>query len=244
MEDSIPKDWSSPGQLQVPLDREMLEAAKSMYQENRGALCTHLMATGLLVEDSLELRANLVSLFVQLDEIAISWLDHAFGVNGREAWAIAQTEPICLLWCLSCPEQICPKGSNHMRRLKRELDVIRNCRVGEMVSTALLCGACTEFRLQLYNQEQRLSRLAQQARTAQRRKMSFAEYRNQPEWQQRRRQALARAGYRCQMGASHDGPLDVHHNTYQNYGDERLEDLVVLCRSCHQTFHGVEEYAS
>jgi hypothetical protein len=45
----------------------MLEAAERMYQDNRGAMWTHLVATGLLVEDSLELRTNLISLFVQLD---------------------------------------------------------------------------------------------------------------------------------------------------------------------------------
>ena len=219
MEDSTPKAWSSPGELRLPLDRGMLEAARRMYEENRGALWTHLVSTGLLVEDSLELRANLISLFTQIDEIPISWLDHAFGVNGREAWAIAQTEPIFLFWCLEC-------------------------RVGELVSTTLLCGRCTELRLQLHNEEQRLRRLARQARTAQLRTMPFAEYRKQPEWQVRRVQALTRAQYRCQMGSSHDGTLDVHHNCYKNYGDERPEDLVVLCRSCHQKFHGIVEDAS
>jgi 5-methylcytosine-specific restriction endonuclease McrA len=244
MEDNTPKAWSSPGELRLPLDQGMLEAAERMYRDNRGALGTHLVATGLLVEDSLELRANLISLVVHLDAIPISWLDHAFGVNGREAWAIAQTEPIFLFWCLDCQEQIRPKGPMHMRRLNRELAVIRNCRVGDMVSTALMCGSCTEHRLHLYSEECRAARLAQQARTSQLRKMSFAEYRVQPEWQQRRRQALTRAKYRCQMGASHDGPFDVHHTTYQNYGGERLEDLVVLCRSCHEKLHGVVEDAS
>ena len=90
MEDSTPNAWSSPGELRLPLDRGMLEAARRMYRDNRGALWTHLVSTGLLVEDSLELRANLISLFVQIDEVPISWLDHAFGVNGREAWAIAR----------------------------------------------------------------------------------------------------------------------------------------------------------
>ena len=221
----------------MPLAREMLEAAERMYRDNRGALGTHIVATGLLVEDSLELRANLISLFAQIDEIPISLLDHAFGVNGREAWAIARTEPIFLFCCLSCQEPIYPKGSNHMRRLKRELEVIRNCHVGEMVSTALLCGACTELRLHLFNEECRAARLAQQARIAQLRQMPFAEYRKQPEWRVRRVQALTRARYRCQMGASHDATLDVHHNTYQNYGDERPEDLIVLCRPCHQRLH-------
>jgi len=221
----------------------MLEAARRMHQDNRGALWTHLVSTGLLVEDSLEMRANLISLFTQMDEIPISWLDHAFGVNGREAWAIAQTELIFLFWCLDCQEQILPKGSNHMRRLKRELEVIRNCHVGEMVSTALLCGRCTELRLHQYNEECRIARLAQQARAAQLYRMG-AKYREQKEWKVKRTQALIRAGHRCQICGAHDGPLDVHHNSYENFGDERPQDLVVLCRSCHQKFHGIVEDAS
>jgi hypothetical protein len=243
MEDSTPKASPSPGEFRLPLDQSMLEAARRMYQDNRGALWTHLVATGLLVEDSLELRANLISLLVQVDEIPISWLDHAFGVNGREAWAIAQTEPIFLFGCLDCNEQIRPKDPRHLRHLKRELAALRKCSVGEMVSTALLCGRCTELRLHLYNEECRAAHLAQQARAARLYKMG-AKYREEPEWQVRRVQALTRAGYKCQTCSRRDTTLDVHHNTYENYGDERPQDLVVLCRSCHQKVQGAVADAS
>jgi 5-methylcytosine-specific restriction endonuclease McrA len=74
--------------------------------------------------------------------------------------------------------------------------------------------------------------------------MPFAEYRKQPEWQVRRVQALTRARFKCQISSNHDATLDVHHRSYENSGDEKPEDLVVLCRSCHQKFHGVEEHAS
>jgi 5-methylcytosine-specific restriction endonuclease McrA len=243
MEDSIPKDWFSPGDLRLPLDRGMLEVARRMYRDNRGVLRTHLVSTGLLVEDSLELRANLISLFAQINEIPISWLYHAFGVNGREAWTIAQAEPIFMFWCLSCQEQILPKDPRQLRRLKRELEVIRTCRVGELMSTALLCGGCTEFRLQQHNEECRAARLAQQARAAQLYKMG-AKYMEQEEWQVRRVLALTRAGHQCQTCASRDTTLDVHHNSYKNYGNETPQDLVVLCRSCHQKLHGVVKDAS
>jgi hypothetical protein len=89
-----------------------------MYRDNRGALWSHLVATGLPVGDSLELRANFMSLCVELEEIPISCVDHAFGVNGREAWAIAQSEPIFLFSCLDCEEQIRPKDPRNLRRLK------------------------------------------------------------------------------------------------------------------------------
>jgi hypothetical protein len=96
VEDGSASPWRSPADrgeddtLRVPLDRGMLDKAKRMYRDNRGALWSHLVATGLLTEDKVELHPNLVSLFAQLDEIPLSWLDHAFNVSGREAWAIVQ----------------------------------------------------------------------------------------------------------------------------------------------------------
>jgi 5-methylcytosine-specific restriction endonuclease McrA len=31
--------------------------------------------------------------------------------------------------------------------------------------------------------------------------------------------------------------LHVHHCTYENYAQERLEDLITLCSECHNDFH-------
>jgi 5-methylcytosine-specific restriction endonuclease McrA len=74
--------------------------------------------------------------------------------------------------------------------------------------------------------------------------MPFEEYRMQPEWQARRTASLASAGHRCQTCGEADVRLDVHHNTYERYGDELVFDLVVLCDRCHALFHGIAEDAS
>ena len=108
----------------------------------------------------------------------------------------------------------------------------------------MLCDSCTNLRLRLRSEEQRLRRLARQARSAHLRKMHFAQYRVQPEWQARRTATLARAGYRCQTCGERDARLDVHHNSYEKYGDESTFDLVVLCDQCHKLFHGIVEDAS
>ena len=34
--------------------------------------------------------------------------------------------------------------------------------------------------------------------------------------------------------------LYVHHNTYANYGEAKLEDLIVLCKTCHKDLHLLE----
>jgi 5-methylcytosine-specific restriction endonuclease McrA len=64
----------------------------------------------------------------------------------------------------------------------------------------------------------------------------YEAYLRSPEWRARARQALCRAGYRCQV-CGNRGPLDVHHRTYRRVGREWPEDLTVLCHRCHELFH-------
>ena len=59
------------------------------------------------------------------------------------------------------------------------------------------------------------------------------------EWWIIRDLKLSIAGYRCEQ-CNAEGPiLDVHHLTYERFGgDERMTDLHVLCRPCHNQAHG------
>ena len=66
---------------------------------------------------------------------------------------------------------------------------------------------------------------------------SYAVYLRSPEWQERRKLALQRAGYCCQRCRS-DETLEVHHLSYDRLGFERPEDLYVLCNPCHAEEHG------
>ena len=65
----------------------------------------------------------------------------------------------------------------------------------------------------------------------------YRRYRESPAWQARRAQALEAAGHHCQMDKTHTGRLDVHHNTYDNLGNEQPGDLIVLCSACHMRHH-------
>jgi 5-methylcytosine-specific restriction endonuclease McrA len=67
--------------------------------------------------------------------------------------------------------------------------------------------------------------------------MPYVDYLETPEWDQMRQTALFVADYRCQVCNRDDETLDVHHRTYERLGQELLEDLFVLCRSCHLTYH-------
>jgi hypothetical protein len=60
------------------------------------------------------------------------------------------------------------------------------------------------------------------------------------EWMILKRQVHHREGYRCRLCGRDDLQLHVHHSTYKNYGEEKLEDLITLCSTCHERFHRSE----
>lgn len=65
----------------------------------------------------------------------------------------------------------------------------------------------------------------------------YDKYLRSKHWKKIRKKALDRAQYQCQLCASKDAVLDVHHNNYNNIGKEEEKDLIVLCRPCHRKFH-------
>jgi 5-methylcytosine-specific restriction endonuclease McrA len=67
----------------------------------------------------------------------------------------------------------------------------------------------------------------------------YRRYLKTEHWKAKKAEALARAGHKCQLCGKPLAPLNVHHNTYTNLGDEKPEDLVVICRKCHKRHHRI-----
>lgn len=73
--------------------------------------------------------------------------------------------------------------------------------------------------------------------------MPYSQYMNTDHWKQKCQQKLESCRRACQICNGEDR-LVVHHRTYERLGQEDLEDLTVLCRSCHGIFHGkIREFA-
>jgi 5-methylcytosine-specific restriction endonuclease McrA len=71
--------------------------------------------------------------------------------------------------------------------------------------------------------------------------MSYSEFLQTPYWDGVRNYKLKKEGYRCQL-CGKKSVLNVHHKTYEHHGEEHIrsiadEDLVVLCKDCHEKFH-------
>ena len=65
--------------------------------------------------------------------------------------------------------------------------------------------------------------------------ITYAEYLETEHWQFIRQAALWHADDRCQVCGTSAG-LEVHCRSYERLGAERSEDLVVLCRRCHELY--------
>jgi len=67
---------------------------------------------------------------------------------------------------------------------------------------------------------------------------AYEAYLQSKEWHRRRIGCLSRAGFRCETCGSDGGitkTLHAHHLTYARIFNEQAEDLMCLCRTCHES---------
>jgi 5-methylcytosine-specific restriction endonuclease McrA len=55
-------------------------------------------------------------------------------------------------------------------------------------------------------------------------------------WKAKRNQRLKLDNWQCQHCHSTE-ELTVHHQNYDRFGDEKMNDLLTLCESCHFAIH-------
>ncbi|MDP9479477.1 MAG: hypothetical protein M3R38_28040, partial [Actinomycetota bacterium] len=101
----------------------------------------------------------------------------------------------------------------------------------------LLCEFCKDRRAADKEEQELLDRLRLQAILADYRRRPYAERRRSEEWAILKSRIHRRDGYRCRMCGSSKVELHLHHCSYDNYGEERLEDLITVCGVCHERHH-------
>lgn len=74
--------------------------------------------------------------------------------------------------------------------------------------------------------------------------MSYKDFLDTPYWEGITLFIKKRAGYKCEK-CNKSGILDVHHKTYINHGQEHIKsiarnDLILLCRECHEKEHHIK----
>lgn len=74
---------------------------------------------------------------------------------------------------------------------------------------------------------------------------SYDAYMHSDEWERfkdRRRNSPFCRGHFCHAkGCNSIHKLQFHHRTYQNFGKENFQDVVLICRECHKRIHKLNE---
>jgi 5-methylcytosine-specific restriction endonuclease McrA len=148
---------------------------------------------------------------------------------------LVDSEPVMTFNCLYCRVELKPMNWQHQVRMRQSDKAYR--RDGGDPPTDLLCKTCSAHRAAHAEDQRRLDDLRQQAILAEYRGKPYAERRQSKEWAILKRQVHRRDGYRCRLCGRDDVELHIHHCTYDNYAEERLEDLITLCAVCHGDFH-------
>ncbi len=229
----------------IPFPSEMLKVAQDQGSNNLDALIVRHRELLCPFFGDPASRNDLIVVSVENPRLGDADLVDLLHLDVGELMEIWEARPISMFGCLhpACRAPIPVRNRAHLLRLLR-LDRYFGFKVGagDLVELEALCQmvceGCTQGLRHCYDEELRAALLAHQARTSELRKMPFEEYRRTPEWRSRRNRVLLRAGNRCELCGTRER-LDVHHRTYERYGEEQLGDLIALCRSCHQRFHDI-----
>lgn len=68
-------------------------------------------------------------------------------------------------------------------------------------------------------------------------KIDKKKYMQSSEWKNKRKLVLCRDDNTCQICGIKEVIFDVHHLSYDRFGNEYLFDLVTLCKNCHMSMH-------
>ncbi len=66
--------------------------------------------------------------------------------------------------------------------------------------------------------------------------VQYEEYMKTDAWNNKRMERIKMDGYKCQLCGSAKN-LCVHHITYDRIGCEKMDDLITVCKKCHEKLH-------
>ena len=72
--------------------------------------------------------------------------------------------------------------------------------------------------------------------------LDYYDFLETPYWKAIAEYTKLKASFRCKIcNCNHS--LATHHRTYENHGYElqKMDDLVVLCKDCHEKFHDIKK---
>jgi 5-methylcytosine-specific restriction endonuclease McrA len=232
-------DQNDPGEdfFLVPSEEEIRARAEYMLAENRDYLRHYVELAIWYVQDNPDSVRVLLSLLWLWEAVDPQWLAEASSMTVSDVRNLAESEPVMTFNCSVCATELADKSRLQQIGMQHSLEDYCADKTKDTPPVTLLCGPCYRQRKDHAEQQADLDRQRYQALLAEYRARPYEHRRQTREWKVLKRQIHRRDGYRCRLCNRNNGPLHVHHRTYASYAEERLEDLITLCRSCHKRCH-------
>lgn len=215
---------------------EALEVAKQALQEAKDRLHESVNALPSMLGGNEELKDEIISsLYWFYEEIPAGWLKETFQLK------VLSVPPIQLsIICTECEQEFFEQITS-LSDLQSKKSSLRRMEKG---GYPILCTHCKSVEDKKRKEWSRAMRQKEEARLQELKSMPYYDYLRTEEWQERRKKALKRAGFRCQVCNIYGVRLNVHHRTYERRGEEDNKDLITLCKNCHTIFHENGKLAS
>jgi 5-methylcytosine-specific restriction endonuclease McrA len=221
----------------LPSEEEIRANAEEILGHSRDAL-QHLVELAIwYAQDNRDLVKVLLSLLWPWEAVDPRWLAEASYTTVSDVRNLAESEPVMTFDCLVCGTEIANKSRSQQIGMQHSLQDYCEDKTKNTPPVNLLCGPCQRQKKARDEQQANLDRQRYQALLAEYRARPYADRGQTREWKVLKKQIHKRDGYRCRLCNRNNGPLHVHHRTYATYAEERLEDLVTLCRRCHKRCH-------
>ena len=224
----------------MPYEEEIRARAEQVCRDNQDAL-RHFVELAIWesLDDPDQMRV-LLSLLWLWEAVDPKWMAEASFMSIRDVRDLAESQPIMIFNYLVCGTEL---TRNRWQSIQMQRSVEAYCEDGSRSDppSNLLCETCQEQRNDHAEQQRRLDDARYEALLKEYRRRPYADRRTTREWMVLKRQVHRRDGYRCRLCGCDGVQLHVHHRTYTTYAEERIEDLITLCRSCHAHFHFLSE---
>jgi DNA-directed RNA polymerase subunit RPC12/RpoP len=175
-----------------------------------------------MVQDASLSDAEVAEIYWRFESVPVSALGRVIEVQ-----RIAREHPYWSWRCTRCGDEVFVKSRTEKGERQR----------GKSGPLYWLCVPCKDAALADREAGWRTAAVEREHRENELRTMPYKRYLQTPEWQERRKAALKRAGQSCQV-CNRRRMLHVHHRTYERRGVELARDLIALCDECHALYHG------
>lgn len=173
-------------------------------------------------------------LYWDFEEVKTDIIADAFGFKNKYQLVKEVGEKVSELRCDRCGKFLSFKSRSS---LKDAMVMVKKGGDSFTEGYTIVCDTCKKEIYKERNKKSKRDIQDRENRFYQLKSMAYKEYLETPEWQKIRKRKLRRAKYKCQICNASNKELNVHHRTYKRRGEERDNDLIVLCKDCHVLYH-------